>query len=197
MKTPKRLNLLVLLAMMLALALPAIAYAGTIEGISMHSSPELKITGTIEEIGDDYVVVDGQKIMIGANTETKGSLNVDDVVEVYVRVDSEGNLVAREIESADADDFIDNDNDDNNNAVDNVNNDNDSDDNGNANDNDNDSNANDHNDEADNSNIDNNNENSTNPGDFLSNDGGSNDNHDDHDDDHNDNHDDDHDDDHD
>ena len=149
MNNLKRLHVLVVLTMLVALVLPAITYAGVIEG-DRHSSsdPEIEFTGEITEVGADYVKVDGQTVDIRSGTEVEGSLNEGDVVKVHASYDSQGNLVAREIEPADDDDAFD----DNSNArdgMDNTNgddmsnsNDDDLVDNGNAND-DNDSNSND------------------------------------------------------
>jgi hypothetical protein len=133
--------------MLVALVLPAITYAGVIEG-DRHSSsdPEIEFTGEITEVGADYVKVDGQTVDIRSGTEVEGSLNEGDVVKVHASYDSQGNLVAREIEPADDDDaFGDNSNArdgmDNTNGDD-MSNSNDDDlvDNGNANDDDSNSN---------------------------------------------------------
>jgi hypothetical protein len=119
MKTWKRLNVMVVLAVLLMMAVPSVTNAGVIEGSSRTSAPEIEITGALEEMGDGYVVVDGQTVEVGAGAEIKGPLSVGDVVKVHVRVDSQGNWVAREIEPADDDTF-----DDNSNATDRLDNNN-------------------------------------------------------------------------
>ncbi len=161
MNNLKRLHVLVVLTMLVALVLPAITYAGVIEA-DRHSSsdPELEFTGAITEVGEDYVKVDGQTVEIRPGTEVEGPLNAGDVVKVHASYDSQGNLVAREIEPVD-----DGASDDNSNATDRLDNTNGDDmsnandddlvDNGNANDDD--SNSND--DDGSNSNDDDSNSN--------------------------------------
>jgi len=199
MNNLKRLHVLVVLTMLVALVLPAITYAGVIEG-DRHSSsdPEIEFTGEITEVGADYVKVDGQTVDIRPGTEVEGSLNEGDVVKVHASYDSQGNLVAREIEPADDDAF-----DDNSNATDGLNNTNGDDmsnandddlvDNGNANDDD-DSNSND--DDHSNSNDDDHSNSNDDDHSNSNDDDHSNDNDDDHsndnDDDHSNNNDDDH-----
>ena len=129
MKTWKRLNVLVVLAVLLALAVPTVIYAGEAEGITARSSArEMKITGVLEKIGEGYVVVGEQTITVATSTEIEGSPMEGDVVEVYARVAIDGTFVAREIEPADDDVFNGNENNsDNSNATDEMGNANDDD----------------------------------------------------------------------
>ena len=154
MNNLKRLHVLVVLTMLVALLVPAITYARVVEGDGTDSSdPEIEFTGAITEVGEDYVEVDGQTVHIRPGTEIEGPMNEGDVVKVHASYDSQGNLVAREIEPVD--DGV---SDDNSNATDRLDNTNGDDmsnandddlvDNGNANDddsnsNDGDSNSND------------------------------------------------------
>jgi len=127
MITVKRLNVLVVLVMLLALAVPAISYARVPEEDAGRSSmSEVEFTGVISAMDEGSWVVDGQTVKVGPGTEVEGTLNAGDVVKVHARVDSDGGLVAREIEALD--DLQDNDSDDNSNATDAMNsNDNDDD----------------------------------------------------------------------
>ena len=146
MNNLKRLHVLVVLTMLVALLVPAITYARVVEGDGTDSSdPEIEFTGAITEVGEDYVEVDGQTVHIRPGTEIEGPMNEGDVVKVHASYDSQGNLVAREIEPVD--DGV---SDDNSNATDRLDNTNGDDmsnandddlvDNGNANDDDSNSN---------------------------------------------------------
>lgn len=205
MKTWKRLNVMVVLAVLMMMTVPAVTNAGVIEGSSRTSAPEFEIIGALEEMGEGYVVVDSRTVEVGAGAEIEEPLAVGDVVKVHVRVDSEGNWVAREIEPADDDTFDDNSNAsdrlDNNNGDDMSNaNDDDAIDNGNSNDDDM-SNANDDdmsnaNDDDDNGNSSDDDHNNANDDDNENQDNSSDDDHSNSDDDHGNSSDDDHDDDH-
>jgi len=123
---------------------------------SSSEDDEVEIYGEVEEITDEYLVIDGQLIEITSSTEIDGDPGVGDQVKVHATIDTEGNLTASEIEMlSDGDDDnsndggVANDNDDNSNddnGNDNDDNGNDNDDNGNDNDDDDDSNSNDNDD---------------------------------------------------
>lgn len=124
MITVKRLNVLVVLVMLLALAVPAITYASVPEGVAERSSvTEVEFTGVISAMNEGSWVVDGQTVKVGPGTEIKGPLAVGDVVKVHARLDSDGGLVARELEASD--DFQDNNIEDNSNTTDEINSNND------------------------------------------------------------------------
>ena len=197
MNSLKRANLVVVVVMVLAMALPAVTYAWMDEGAGVVSqSAEREITGTLKQVTDDFIVVDGQQIALGPGTEVEGPLTEGAVVKVHVSVSDDGNMVAREIELADAGNSNDNasdvidDNDNanaNDNSADNANsndnsNSNDDDDNSNSNDDDDNSNSNDDDDNS-NSNDDDDNSNSNDDDDDDSDDDNSNDNDDSRDDD--------------
>jgi len=205
MNNLKRLHVLVVLTMLVALLVPAITYARVVEGDGTDSSdPEIEFTGAITEVGEDYVEVDGQTVHIRPGTEIEGPMNEGDVVKVHASYDSQGNLVAREIEPVD--DGV---SDDNSNATDRLDNTNGDDmsnandddlvDNGNANDDDSNSNddddSNSNDDDGSNSNDDDDSNSNDDDGSNNNDDDDSNSNDDDHGNDHDD--DDDHDNDHD
>lgn len=101
MKTVKRSNLLVVVVMLAALAIPAVSYAQVDAGSSLGARIfEMEITGALQQIGNGFMVVNAQSIRLGAGTEVKGPLSVGDVVKVHVRVEADGSLVAREVELA-------------------------------------------------------------------------------------------------
>lgn len=69
---------------------------------------EFEIIGTLEEIGDGFVVVSGQRVDI-SNAELKNMLVTGVLVKVHLQ-EVDGVLVAREIENSVEDDVSDNDN---------------------------------------------------------------------------------------
>lgn len=119
----------------LELYVPTQSDSSSDDNSGQDDSPEflqgkrLKIVGTLEEIGDGFVVVGGQIIDI-RNAEVDANLTVGALVKLEATL-SDGGLVAHEIERARS--FF-NDNDTDNDNSDDVSNDNDND-NGNTNDN--------------------------------------------------------------
>jgi hypothetical protein len=101
MKTLKRMHILAIAIMLAALALPAVTHAQVEEGAGVTIvSEEQHITGSLDAMSSDYVTVGGQTITVDMSTQIQPSVSVGDVVEVSARVDSQGNLIAREIELA-------------------------------------------------------------------------------------------------
>ena len=104
---------------------------------------ETEFTGFVETIVEGAWVIGGKTVFIHTQTEIKGLIKVGDYVKVHVVTNSDGDLVAREIELTDQMDVNSNDNangNDNSNA-----NTNDDNSNGNANDDNSNANTNDDN----------------------------------------------------
>jgi hypothetical protein len=99
------------------------------------SGDEIEFTGEVLSIDSEQWQVGDQIIYVTGLTEIDGIIVVGDIVKVHARTDTEGNLIAREIElsALDDDDGNVNDNDVNDNDDDDAN---DNDDDGNVNDND-------------------------------------------------------------
>jgi uncharacterized membrane protein YgcG len=76
------------------------------------ASGEFELTGTLEVLGLDFVVISGQRLVL-SNTEIKGRLIVGALATAHVRL-TNNQLVAREIERADRRNDNDNDNDNGN-----------------------------------------------------------------------------------
>ena len=78
------------------------------------ASGEFELSGTLEVLGLDFVVISGQRLVL-SNTEIKGRLIVGALATAHVRL-TNNQLVAREIERADRrnDNLRDNDNDNDN-----------------------------------------------------------------------------------
>jgi hypothetical protein len=109
------------------------------------SQEEIEISGTVEEIGPDGWLINGQFVAIDAGSEIEDDIQVGDIVKIHATQNEDGSLTAREIELAEDlsndngnENDNDNGNDDDGNENDNDNDDmNDNDDDGNQNDNDN------------------------------------------------------------
>ena len=169
------------------------------------SQEEIEISGTVEEIGPDGWLINGQFVAIDAGSEIEDDIQVGDIVKIHAIQNEDGSLTAREIELAedlsndngnenDNDNGNDDDGNENHNYNDDMNDNDDHDDqndNDNGNDDDGNENDNDNDDMNDNDDHGNQNENDNDNGHDDDND---NDN--DHDDDHDNDHDNDHDDDH-
>jgi len=67
---------------------------------------ELEFVGVIESIGPASWVIGGQTLAISAQTEIDGTFAVGDAVKVHVFVGADGVLTAREIEAAEVDDMV-------------------------------------------------------------------------------------------
>jgi len=153
------------------------------QGTPVVQATEVEFSGVVENIVTGAWKIAGRTVFIHTQTEVKGSFQVGDFVKVHAVVNGDGDLVAREIESADRDDDANSNDDDNSNSNsndDDANSNDDDDDNANSNSNDDDANSNDDDD-------DNSNSNSNDDDDDDSNSNSSNSNDDDDDDDSNDN----------
>lgn len=65
---------------------------------------ETEFAGTVESITGDVWTIGGQAVMVGGSTEIKGSPSVGDAVKVHGLLQSDGSIMAREIEKLGADD---------------------------------------------------------------------------------------------
>ncbi|MCI0778826.1 MAG: hypothetical protein J4N32_02310 [Chloroflexi bacterium] len=63
-----------------------------------RSKSETKIRGTIDEITDEFIVIDGIKVFLAALTELEGDLSVGSFVKVKAFLQADGTLIAREVE---------------------------------------------------------------------------------------------------
>lgn len=63
---------------------------------------EQEFSGTITQVGNGFIVVNGQTVWVGANTEVTGTLAIGDTIKVHTFVDGNGALSAREIRPAQA-----------------------------------------------------------------------------------------------
>ncbi len=61
---------------------------------------EIEITGVVDEIGPDYYVIAGNKVLITSGSEIKDAIVVGDRVKVHVIRAADGSLTVREIELA-------------------------------------------------------------------------------------------------
>ena len=68
-----------------------------------RSRSETKIRGIIEEITDEFVVIDGLTIALAVLTELEGDLSVGSFAKVKALLQEDGSLVAREVEGKGAD----------------------------------------------------------------------------------------------
>ena len=68
-----------------------------------ESKSEVKIRGVIEEITEDFVVIDGLTVALAALTELEGDLSVGSFAKVKALLQENGSLVAREVEGKGAD----------------------------------------------------------------------------------------------
>ncbi len=93
-------------------ASPAVTPEPGFDDNNNRPAGEFEIVGTLEAIGNGFIVVDGRTISIGP-AEVKNQLVVGTLIKVHLR-DNNGNLVAREVENAAADDDDNNRDDDNN-----------------------------------------------------------------------------------
>jgi Domain of unknown function (DUF5666) len=59
----------------------------------------IEFSGTIESVGNGFLVIGGQTVWIGAGTEVKGDLSAGSVVKVEGFIDGNGAISAREIKS--------------------------------------------------------------------------------------------------
>ena len=120
---------------------------------SQSQASETELIGVVDDLGVDYIIVDGQKITIIAATEMKDVISAGVTVKVHVITNPDGTLVAREIELAQMDDAS--------NSNDNANDNDQSNENSNSNTNSN-TNSNDNDDDNANGNDDNGNTNGEN-----------------------------------
>ncbi len=67
------------------------------QGSGNSAATSNEITGTVTRVGNGFIVVNGQTVFIGNNTEMKGQPAVGSVVQVEVFRDGNGNLSAREV----------------------------------------------------------------------------------------------------
>lgn len=67
------------------------------QGSGNSAANKNEITGTVTRVGNGFIVVNGQTVFIGNNTEMKGQPAVGSVVQVEVFRDGNGNLSAREV----------------------------------------------------------------------------------------------------
>ncbi len=74
--------------------------SGDLSGASI--SGEVEFVGTVEAIGADAWTVDGQTLLITAQTEIKGSPAPGDLVKVHASIDADGTLTALELEPAES-----------------------------------------------------------------------------------------------
>jgi len=65
---------------------------------------ETEFTGVVEAIGGDAWTIDGQVVLVNGQREIKDSPAVGDEVRVHAQTQTDGSLLAREIERAGADD---------------------------------------------------------------------------------------------
>ncbi len=86
-----------------------------------QADDEDELTGTVEEVGADFIKVNGQVILVTTMTEIKDVIAVGDIVKVHVFLDAEGALTAREVELALGDEATDLDDDNQNDAMDDEN----------------------------------------------------------------------------
>ena len=63
-----------------------------------RSRSETKIRGTIDEITDEFVVVDGITVFLAALTELEGDLSVGSFAKVKAFLQADGTLIARELD---------------------------------------------------------------------------------------------------
>jgi len=59
----------------------------------------IEFSGTIESVGNGFLVINGQTVWIGAGTEVKGDLTAGSLVKVEGFIDGNGAISAREIKS--------------------------------------------------------------------------------------------------
>lgn len=117
-----------------------------VENSAKGNGEAKEVTGIVQEITDQEIVVDGVRYQLAANTEIKSTIKVGDTVKLHLQIASDGSLSVTEVEIVGLDEDNSNEN-QNNNSNSNENMSDDDNDNGN----DNEDNSND-NDEEDNSN---------------------------------------------
>ena len=78
---------------------------------SMSADGETELTGTLESISSEWIVVSGTQIALTQDTELEDSLAVGDTVKVHAYTAADGTLTAREVELFDgsSDDMSDDD----------------------------------------------------------------------------------------
>lgn len=114
------------------------------QGTPVVQATEVEFSGVVENIVTGAWKIAGRTVFIHTQTEVKGSFQVGDFVKVHAVVNGDGDLVAREIESADRDDDANSNDDDNSNSNSNDDDDDDSNSNSsNSNDDDDDDDSND------------------------------------------------------
>jgi hypothetical protein len=108
----KRLRIMgtwIIVAVLLA-AVSGVTQVGYVGASQSEGTTDIE--GTIDSLTDNTVVIDGQTILINADTEIEGTLAVGATVRVEILIQPDGSLLALEIEVVDEDDDDEDDEDD-------------------------------------------------------------------------------------